>query len=214
MIVLIALVMAQPTAPVEVAVPAAVAGDCSRGIYLLTGAEDQTRQPLPEKLTDHRRMGNVLAGLLLAGVSSMKVRTVLDGARADLRLSDQRPSFLFCDPPLPSSPSKSGSGMAYIGNSGNEVSPASFLLVRFEVKDKQRELPVASLSGLGAGDKTVSKFVIPVEVLEIGPGMHEVKPKSRLKPGEYGFIRLNRAKPYATGDDVPKDRVVEFAIGP
>lgn len=205
------LALLQAAAP-EPAIEQAAAPVCERGIHLVTSAEPRTTRLLPEKLTDHRRMGNVLAGALFAGFSSMQVRSVLNGPRAELRLSDRRPVFLFCDPPAPSAPRQPASGIAYVGGVGLEVSPASFRLVRLDVKPEQRELPVADLGAFSGPKKSMSKRVIRVDVREIGPGIYEVSPKEALQPGEYAFFGETRTEVAAAAKKSIQDRVVDFAI--
>lgn len=185
---------------------------CERGVHLVTSAEPRSTRLLPEKLTDHRRMGNVLMGALVAGFSSMQARAVLNGTRAELRLTDRRPVFLFCNPPAPRESRQPGSSMEYVGGGGLDVAPASLPLVRLDVKPKQRELPLVDLGAFAGPKKSFSKRVVQLQIREIGPGIYEVTPRNALTPGEYAFFRENRTETASVTKSSIQDRVVDFGI--
>lgn len=185
---------------------------CERGIHLVTNAEPRATRLLPEKLTDHRRIGNPIMGALVAGLSHLQARAVLNGARAELRLTDRRPVFLFCDPPVARAPRQPGTSMEYVGGGGQDVSPASLPLVRLDAKAKQREMPLADIGAFASPKKSFSKRVIPLQVREIGPGIYEVSPKDALQPGEYAFFRENQTETSQALKSSVQDQVVEFGV--
>lgn len=210
-ILTMSLALAQAAAPEA---PVAAPPVCERGVYLLAADGNRSAQPLAEKLTDHRRMGNVVGFALLGGLSKMQIRTVLEGPRAELRMTEKAPVFHFCNPPRQEAARAAGGGMAYVGSGGGDITPASYRLVRFDTKPDQREVPVAAIGGFGGGArKTLSEHVLAVDVREIAPGIVEVKPRKPLMPGEYGFFRENRPDDMGVGkSDGPRDRVIDFAV--
>jgi hypothetical protein len=198
-----ALQSAAPEAAQAEAVPAA---ECAPGVYLLTQANGGERRLLTERTTSHRRMGNVLKGMLFGGVSNIENRAVVQGARAETRLTNRRPAFLFCDAVKPENAPAAGGGMGYVGGQ-RATRPANFRLVRFDVENDGRDYPLSTLSG-----KKSARYFFPFTVRNAGPGMREVTPIAELPPGEYGFVGLAKGSQFAFGDDAPKDRVIDFAI--
>ena len=196
----------QSAAPQTAQAEAVPAAECAPGVYLLTQANGGERRLLTERTTSHRRMGNVLKGMLFGGFSNIESRAVVEGARAETRLTNRRPAFLFCDVVIPETASAAAGGMGYVGGQ-RATRPANVRLVRFDVEDDRRDYPLSALNG-----RKSARYFFPFTVRNVGPGMREVTPIAELPPGEYGFVSLTKGDEFALGDDAPKDRVIDFAV--
>lgn len=82
-------------------------------------------------------------------------------------------------------------------------SPSEFTLVKFKVKNGQREMVVGKANMFNSTIGIDSKNAIPFSIEEIGDSIFKATPQSELAPGEYGFILR------AGGDSY---RIFDFSI--
>jgi hypothetical protein len=187
---------------------------CSPGFHLLGG--EAPPRAIAEKLTDHRKMGNLIGASLFGGVlgGPMTVKTVLNGASAEVRTKAARPSFLFCAAPSPDGGQPAqGEGMAYVGAAKEAAeSPRAFRLVRFDAGSKQREVVLTGVGVWNDPAKAALKAVVRFDVEEVGPGQFRVTPLQDLGRGEYGFMRTAGNTTMANGKKAMPERVFDFAV--
>jgi hypothetical protein len=205
MITIVALALAQAAAPEP---------GCAPGFHLVEG--DAAPRPIAEKLTDHRKMGNLIGASLFGGMlgGPMTVKTVLTGPSAAVRTKAGRPSFLFCTTVADEADAPAeGGAMAYVGTAKAEAdSPRAFRLVRFDAGSKQREAVLTGVGTFNDPAKAAMKAVVRFEVEELGPGQYRVTPLENLAPGEYGFMRTAGNTTMVNGKKAVPERVFDFAV--
>lgn len=187
---------------------------CSPGFHLNNG---ETVQPIAEKLTDHRKIGNLVGASFFGGLLAgpMTVKTVLNGPAAEVRTKTARPSFLFCaqaSDAASSGAGRSGEGMGYVGTRAVAESPREFRLVRFDAKGKQREVVLSAAGVFVDQGKAALKTIVRFDVEEIGAGRYRVTPMQDLTAGEYGFLRTTGNTTAANGKRAAPEHVYDFAV--
>jgi hypothetical protein len=196
------LLLQAAAAPVE---------SCAPGVYL-EGSAAEAPTPIPERLTDHRKMSGVIGFALLGGFTPLKVKTVLPGKAAAVRTRAQRPAFIFCAPQEPAAEPAPGGQMGYVGASAPGYSPREFRLVRFDVEGDQREVPLSAMSVTGPKAGAVQKSTVRFDATEIAPGQFRVVPAEDLEAGEYGFLKTVGNTTAANGKKAAPERVFDFAV--
>jgi hypothetical protein len=187
MIVATPVALAQDTsAPAS---PPASETACQPGVYLVgSGNGSPSLLPIAENFTDRRKLGNMLGGMLFAGFSSMKIQTVVLGARASVRTNVPKPQFKFCfAPAAPLPQNSSNSGSAYVGTSRTALSPKEYSLVRFDAKDDSRLLSVGKVKMSGV-QGAIPDSAVRFSVTQESTSIFYVTPDQALSPGEYGFF--------------------------
>ena len=146
------------------------------GIYL-SGAEKMTR--IESTTTRQARTSGMLGAALTGGLTGMRIKAGINGPKANVSTSENRPVFYFYF-------DQAAQGLGAAG--GAITSPQEFSLIRFEAKKDKREAVIGSVGfgGTKAGlrDKDQHDF----EATQIMPGAYKVVPTLSLAPGEYGFI--------------------------
>ena len=151
--------------------------------------------------------------MLLGGMTSLKVKTVLPGKAAAVRMKAARPSFLFCfEVREPAGEADDDGGMSYVGTSAQAASPREYRLVRFDVEGDQREVVLAANSVTGPKTGDIEKSNVRFEIKDVAPGQYLVTPQKDLAPGEYGFLKTAGNITAANGKRAPAERVLDFAI--
>jgi hypothetical protein len=189
----------------------APAAACAPGVYLESNAPEALI-PVPERLTDHRKMSGLLGYALLGGFTTLKVKTVLPGKTATVRTRAPRPAFIFCSPDVKPAESASGGQMGYVGVSAPGLSPREFRLVRFDVEGDQREVPLSAMSITGPKAGAVQKSTVRFETVELSPGRFRIVPTEDLTAGEYGFLKTVGNTTAANGKKAAPERVFDFAV--
>lgn len=193
--------VAEPTPP-----------SCDPGAYL-DAAQPEARTRLTERMTDHRKISGMVGFMLLGGMTSLKVKTVLPGKAAAVRTALVRPRFLFCYEAQESSEGAADDGgMRYVGTSAQAMSPHEYRLVRFDIEGDQREVVLAANSVTGPKTGDIEKSTVRFEVREVAPGQYLVTPQKDLAPGEYGFLKTAGNITAANGKRAPAERVLDFAV--
>lgn len=194
---------------VALALQAAIPADCPPGVHLQ--GDTATLAPLADRLTDHRKVTNMLGYALLGGLSALKVKTVLSGKAAATRTRLVRPSFLLCAEVAEALPTAAG-GMGYVGPSARASAPSQLRLVRFDVAGDQREVPISAMSITGPKTGAIDKATVRFSVEELGPGRYRMTPQQDLTPGEYGFMKTVGNTSMAGGKKAAQERVYDFAV--
>ncbi len=188
---------------------AAAPAECAVGVHLET--IEGANVALPDRLTDHRKVTNLLGYALLGGMSALKVKTVLPGKAATIRTRAARPTFLLCSEVAEAQPTAAG-GMGYVGPSARASAPRELRLVRFEVAGDQREVPLSAVSITGQKTGAIDRSTVRFSVEELGSGRYRMTPQQDLTPGEYGFMKTVGNTSMAGGKKAAQERVYDFAI--
>lgn len=161
-----------------------VAKDDKTGIYIRkANAEEQLVLPSVFSGTKTR----VLASAFTYGIASEKIKSVLNNASSKNIINiDDDMSFVFYFKPFNDTQRLATDWWFRVATSPNE-----FVLVTLNVnKNKEtREIETGKANiwvgtDAGANNKSVIKF----DIVDLGNGAFEVKPKERLKQGEYCFF--------------------------
>ena|SRR5438445_4053484 len=158
------------------------------GIYLYTekGSERKLTELEPVAVTGGRVAG--MAGTKLTyGLWMSKNKIKIPGHEANYQTKDPQPVFYF----YLNEKDRTMTTVKYFPASVNQ-----FLMVKFEVKSRSREITV------GKSNSYYSRTGIPDDALiefsyeKVADGIFKITPKKVLKSGEYGFYLLG------TGDSV------------
>lgn len=128
------------------------------------------------------KTGGLFKSAMTYGIAKAKWKAVVRGNRANLRLTESRPTFYFYFEEKGSSLSYSGTFLAAAS------SPNEFILARMESKKDERQLITGEMGALGASTGTRSKDTVPFDTQKIRPGVYRVQPRSDMEPGEYCFF--------------------------
>lgn len=186
------------------ALQAAAPPPCPPGIHV---ERADSWLPLVETRADHRKVAGLAGAMLLGpfGGGRMKVKSVVAGARASVRVAPGRPIFRFCFAPPPAATGD------YVGVDAPATNPADYRLIRFEAGKDQRELALSVVGGFGGPRGTFSQSVLPYTTEEIAPGMYRIAPAADLMAGEYGFMQAPRAATSSRSKDAT-ERVFDFGV--
>ena len=148
------------------------------GIYLRDG--DTIKILEPTTISQQQSGSGVLSGLTY-GLKSVKSRAAIRGARANVRIENAQPEFLFCF-------EESQAGLSY--TTKGAVNPSEFPLVSLTVnrKKRQRSFVVGKInqwSGSRAG--ATPQELRDLKFDRIKPGVYDAEPVEDLRPGEYAF---------------------------
>lgn len=147
------------------------------GIYWeQTGAAGPHMVAIETSPYSRGKTSGLFGATMSMGLSKMKWKVVIDGARARVRIPNSTPEFWF-----------------YFANAGSAFSsgpssPGDFTLVALERHSSDRELVVGKVGAFGASNGIPSKDTIPVQSKEVAPGIYKVDPARPLKAGEYAFL--------------------------
>lgn len=146
--------------------------DKAVGIYLVEDGGKLTR--LMRTAFTSQKIGTlgVMGGAMTMGALKTKIRAVLYGSSAKVRVQNKRPEFLF--------------------NLSEDVQPTrDYVLIRLDKKSRTREAIVGSMRiggpNMGFDEKKTLKF----SAKEIAPGKYMLKLENDLIVGEYVFCPAN-----------------------
>ena len=141
------------------------------------------------------RIGNLLGAYVTIGLSPANTSKVIEGKQAELVIKDKRPQFII--------KFESKNDRIYMKSENIEY----IVLVSLQKKSSSRRLRTGKY-GLIAGIQTnisEKEFVpISIEESEENSGTYLVKPKEKLKKGEYAF--------YYIRDDIEPKNVYDFCV--
>jgi hypothetical protein len=156
----------------------------SFGLYLFeekNGVRKMT-QMAPNVSAQNRTGGGFTAAVTPFGLGKRKTKANLPGTSAALQLQDSNPVFYFY------LDVKSG-GLNTM--SGIPSTPSEFALVRFNVRDDNREVTIAKSNAYSSKGGLSDEYVVQYTAQDMGNGIFKVTPKTSLTNGEYGFYMLN-----------------------
>ncbi len=169
------------------------------GVYYLDGSGNPQRmQRLESTTTSQVKTGNLLGYALTSGISSLKLKGVINGETAALHISDRSPVFYFFF-------DQASQGFNAAG--GTVTSPKELNLITLQVKSGRRETTVGSVNIGGAKTGLDEKGRIATEVTALSPGVYKVAVTGTLTPGEYGFA----TSPVGSGSNA-SFRVFDFSV--
>jgi len=127
--------------------------------------------PIVGQAVASTRAGSPLSAAATFGLKSMKLNIEIAGERA-ANNTDANPVFYY-RPPW---------GTEAVGGSAGDL-----VLVRMNVKHKNRQVQVGAVGALGANGGIATRAQVQVVRKQIEPGLYELSPAAPLKRGEYGF---------------------------
>lgn len=135
------------------------------------------------------KTGGVFTSALTYGIKKMKMKAVIRGSSAVMRIGEARPTFYFYF-------ESKGSGLG--GMSGwltGATSPNEFILAKMtsRTKSNDRELIVGEFGTFGGSSGTRAKDTIDVEIDRLSGGIYRVRPAVALGTGEYCFFQAGGA---------------------
>ena len=154
------------------------------GLYLFEekdGVRKMT-QMMPNVSAQNRTGGGFTAAVTPFGLGKRKTKANLPGTAANLQIKDSNPVFYFY------LDVKSG---GLNTSSGVPSTPSEFALIRFNVRDDNREVTIAKSNAYSSKGGLSDEYVVNYTAQDLGNGIFKVTPKTTLANGEYGFYLLN-----------------------
>ena len=154
------------------------------GLYLFEekdGVRKMT-QLTPNVSAQNRTGGGFTAAVTPFGLGKRKTKANLPGTTANLQIKEATPVFYFY------LDVKSG---GLNTSSGIPSTPSEFALVRFNVRDDNREVTIAKSNAYSSKGGLSDEYVVNYTAQDLGNGIFKVTPKTTLANGEYGFYLLN-----------------------
>jgi len=154
------------------------------GLYLFEekdGVRKMT-QMMPNVSAQNRTGGGFTAAVTPFGLGKRKTKANLPGTAANLQIKDANPVFYFY------LDVKSG---GLNTSSGVPSTPSEFALIRFNVRDDNREVTIAKSNAYSSKGGLSDEYVVNYTAQDLGNGIFKVTPKTTLANGEYGFYLLN-----------------------
>ena len=149
------------------------------------------------------KSGGVFKSAMTYGIAKVKWKAVVRNAHANVQISDPNAVFYFYF-------EEKGEGLSHASFGGTST-PNEFTLVKFEVKNHDRETDVMKMNAFGASSGTDDKANIPFTFEKIRPGVYKVSAKAALPPGEYCFLSAQTGGAFAPGA-AQASRLFDFGI--
>jgi len=127
------------------------------------------------------KTGGVFASAMTGGIMKMKIKAVIPGAHASIRIADAHPVSI--------STSTTGrwARKTYFGVAG--LSNANqFALVKLEASKSDRETIIGQVGAFGGSSGTQEKSIIEFKSERIRTGLYKVTIDDSLPTGEYCFL--------------------------
>lgn len=128
------------------------------------------------------KTGGVFKSAMTYGIAKAKWKAVVRGNRAEVRISEERPTFYFYFEETKGTLSHSA------GFGASITSPNEFILARMESKKDERDLVMGEMNAFGASQGTRSEDTVSFDMQKMSPGIYKVQPRTEMKPGEYCFF--------------------------
>ncbi len=158
------------------------------GIYLYT----KDREGKPQMIVLERaayqgaKTGGILTSAMTYGIKKAKMKAVIPGPRASIRVSDPSPVFYFYF-----DDKAAGLGKSYFGI-GNLSNPNQFALLKLEVNKSNRETIIGQFGAFGSSSGTDDKATKAFKSERLRPGLYKVVVEG-LQAGEYCFLASSGA---------------------
>jgi hypothetical protein len=179
------------------------------GIYCI---DEKTGEPveLDASVFSNSKTGSGILTAVTYGIAKTKQKAILSGAQANLQLSVSSPVFYFVFPHR--APGELGTqSNENIGFYNNASSPNEFMLVKFKVSGKERQIVTGSFNsyvGFSGGIDDQNK--VPYRSKKISPGLYKVYFEAPISSGEYAFVFAGTAA-NAKGE-VPTQKAYDFSL--
>jgi hypothetical protein len=154
------------------------------GIYLYEerdGQRTMTRMD-PNVSAQNRTGGQFTQSITPFGLGKVKQKANLPGNTAKLQVKDSQPVFYFY-----LDANSGGLNTA----SGIPSTPNEFTLVKFNVRDDNREITISKSNSWGSKGGLSDESVMTLKSEPLGNGVFKISPQAPLKNGEYGFYLVN-----------------------
>jgi hypothetical protein len=162
------------------------------GIYYEDPASGK-QTPLEANVFSQSKLGSAVLMGLTYGIVKTKYKAVLSGTQANFHLNNPNPVFYFVFP--------YNNGGGNIGNEGNTngfasntTSPNEFILIKFKVAKKGREVvtgTIGTYSGFSGGIDDENK--VAFRFTKVSPGFYKIYFETQIPEGEYAFIYAGTA---------------------
>jgi hypothetical protein len=154
------------------------------GIYYLIKQQDKTQMTFVEPtVCSQTKYGSGMLTSMTYGIAKTKTRAVIDGGMARLQLDDKKPVFYFYFDAKTNSLNSSSSW--FTGSS----SPNEFVLVKMDVKEKNRNFVIGSGNAYSGTTFGVDEdYKVAFDIEKVKPGVYKVTPKTEQLSGEYCFL--------------------------
>lgn len=153
------------------------------------------------------KSGGTFTSGLTYGIKKAKWKAVVRGGRANVRITEQSPTFYFYFEQKHGTLSYAGGAGSWFGGLS---SPNQFSLVRLESKKDSRELVVGEFGATGASTGTRGKDVTEFNFEKVAPGIYKVVPRADMQPGEYCFFYTGQNTAMGAGGG----NLFDFGINP
>ena len=183
------------------------------GIYYEDPASSSKTQ-LEENVFSQSKSGGLLLTAVTYGIAKTKSKAILSGAQANFQVNNPNPVFYFVFPA-----SNNGSSIGNERSAGgwfeNATNPNEFLLIKFKVTKKSREVITGSFgtySGFSSGIDDDNK--VAYCFTKLSPGYYKVYFESPLPEGEYAFIFAGgtAASAYGLGAGTTAQKAFDFSV--
>jgi hypothetical protein len=153
------------------------------------------------------KTGGMFTSAMTYGIHKAKQKAVVRGGRANVRITEELPTFYFYFEAKHGTLSNSG-GLA--GWFGGLSTPNQFSLVKLESDKDSRTLVVGEFGAFGASSGTRNKDVTEFDFTKVSPGIYKVVPRAALQPGEYCFFYTGQNTAMGAGGG----NLFDFGINP
>jgi len=200
-----------PSATSTGAAPVSVSGDPNDpmskhnyGIYLYEEREGVRKMTLVKPtVSAQNRTGGLFTSSLTYGITKVKTKANLPGRNSALQIPNTAPVFYFYL-------DVTSGGLNT--SSGIPADPNEFTLVRFNIRDDNREVTIGKSNAFGGKGGLSDEYVVQFKAEDLGNGMFRITPSSALSKGEYGFFLVNSGNSNASAAVGAK--FFDFGINP
>jgi hypothetical protein len=157
------------------------------GIYYEDPVSHSQTQ-LESSIFSQSKSGSLMLANITYGIARTKSKAVLSGAQANFQVNNTNPVFYFIFP-ANSNGNSIGNERRLTGWLGNATNPNEFMLIKFKVTKKGREVITGSFgtyTGFSSGIEDENK--VAYRFTKQSPGVYKVYFESPLPIGEYAFI--------------------------
>ncbi len=151
------------------------------GVYIFSDSSPAGTKMIMLKpsFCTQNKVSGAFSSAMTYGIAKVKIKDVVSGAHASLRITDSQPTFYFYFEDLTSMGNRNSS-LTFGPSIGMTQSPIGLLLRKFDTHGDTRE----ALKSFNADNKTLIGFTFT----KLRPGAFKVTLNGPLSPGEYGFI--------------------------
>jgi len=174
------------------------------GIYLYEEREGVRKMTLVKPtVSAQNRTGGLFTSSLTYGITKVKTKANLPGRNSALQIQNTAPVFYFYL-------DVTSGGLNT--SSGIPSDPNEFTLIRFNIRDDNREVTIGKSNAFGGKGGLSDEYVVQYKAEDLGNGVFRVSPAAALPKGEYGFFLVNSGNSNASAAVGAK--FFDFGINP